>query len=159
MEKVSIIPFEEQYSKYFYQLNREWLEAFFYVEPYDEKVLSQPQKYIIDQGGYIFFAKINNQIVGTVALMKIIDTVYELSKMAVSPERRGQKIGHELLQHCINFSKENHIEKLLLYSNRKLENAIYLYKKYGFKEIPLELDNPYARGDIKMELIIDEFTS
>ncbi|WP_430409062.1 GNAT family N-acetyltransferase [Kordia sp.] len=156
MNTISIIPFDELYAKDFYDLNIEWLETFFYVEPHDEEVLSQAKSYIIDKGGHIFFAKQNDTIVGTVALIKIEDGVFELSKMAVLPKLRGQKIGQQLLQYCLDFAKTQKFEKLLLYSNRKLENAIYIYEKYGFVEIPIETDNPYARGDIKMELILDK---
>ena len=76
---------------------------------------------------------------------------FELTKMAVLPKMRGQKIGQKLLNHAINFAKENKFKNLLLYSNRSLENAIYLYKKIGFKEVKLELNTPYKRADIKME--------
>lgn len=151
--QVEIIPFKKAYSKDFYHLNIEWLKAFFYVEPYDEEVLSSPDKYIIDKGGHIFFAKLNDDIVGTVALMPMtIENKYELTKMAVSPEHRGLKIGQKLMQHCIDFSKENSIESLIIYSSRILENAIYIYRKYGFIEIPVEPDCHYERCDIKMEL-------
>ena len=41
--------------------------------------------------------------------------------------------------------------KLILYSNTKLHPAIHLYKKYGFKEVPLA--NPESkRANIKMEI-------
>jgi len=33
-----------------------------------------------------------------------------------------------------------------------LNNSIYLYKKYGFKEIKSKGDPPYKRSDIKMEM-------
>lgn len=150
---LNIIPFDSIYSKNFYDLNIEWLETYFYVEPFDEEVLSKPEKYIIDKGGYIFFTKINNDVVGTVALMPTkTKNVFELTKMAVSPKHRGLKIGQQLMQHCINFAKTNSFKGLMLYSNTKLENAIYIYKKYGFKEIPVEDNSPYARSDIKMVL-------
>ncbi|AXG71851.1 acetyltransferase [Kordia sp. SMS9] len=152
---MTIIPFEEQYTQDFYELNVEWLKAFFYVEPHDEEVLSQPKKYIMDPGGYIFFVKIHDEIVATVALIKMKENIFELSKMAVLPKLRGQKIGQHLLQYCLDFSKENKFEKLILYSNRKLKNALYIYEKYGFVEIPIEENNPYDRGDIKMELLLD----
>ncbi|QHI38879.1 hypothetical protein IMCC3317_42790 [Kordia antarctica] len=152
MNSIEIIPFDEQYATDFYDLNIEWLETFFYVETHDEEVLSQAKKYIIDNGGHIFFAKLADKIVGTVALIKVEENIFELSKMAVLPTFRGKKIGQQLLQYCLDFSKENQFEKLLLYSNRKLENAIYIYRKYGFIEIPIEENNPYARGDIKMVL-------
>lgn len=150
--EVEIIQFEKKYSKDFYDLNIEWLKTYFYVEQLDEEVLSKPEQYIIEKGGYIFFAKLNEDIVGTVALMPIGEQLLELTKMAVSPKHRGFKIGQKLMLYCIDFAKERQLPKLVLYSNRKLENAIYIYRKYGFVEVPLEINSPYKRSDIKMEL-------
>ena len=156
LNNIEIIPFEKQYAKDFYDLNTEWLKAYFYVESYDDEVLSKPEKYIIDKGGHIFFAKLNNSIVGTLALMPKDSTKsFELTKMAVSPKLRGLKIGQYLMKHSIQFSKEQGIDKLILYSNRKLENAIYIYRKFGFVEVPLETNNPYKRSDIKMVLLLN----
>lgn len=153
MKPFEIIPFENRYAKEFYELNIEWLKTYFYVEAFDEEVLSKPETYIISKGGHIFFAKRDAHILGTVALMPTNDPkVFELTKMAVLPNQRGQKIGQQLMQHCIDFAKTNHFDALMLYSARILENAIYIYRKYGFVELPLEPDNPYQRSDIKMEL-------
>ena len=153
--QIEIIPFQNIYSKDFYELNIEWLNALFYVEAFDEEVLSKPKEYIIDKGGHIFFAKFDDKIVGTVALMPMSNKrIFELTKMAVSPELRGQKIGQKLMQYCIDFSKNNNITNLIIYYSRKLENAIYIYKKYGFVEIPVEPDCHYDRCDIKLDLII-----
>ena len=150
---IKIIDFDIKYAQSFYDLNIEWLKTFFYVEPFDEEVLSKPDQYIINKGGFIFFAIKNKTIVGTVALMPTEEFgVLELTKMAVSPEERGQKIGQQLLQHCIDFAKQQKLKALLLYSNTKLENAIYLYRKYGFKELQLEVNSPYKRSNIKMLL-------
>lgn len=153
MKVFRIIPFESIYSKDFYELNIEWLQTHFYVEPYDEEVLSKPEKYIINKGGHIFFVKEDDTILGTVALMPTKNPlVLELTKMAVLPNSRGKKIGQKLLQYCIDFAKEKQLKALMLYSARKLENAIYIYRKYGFIELELEKDSPYKRSDIKMEL-------
>jgi N-acetylglutamate synthase-like GNAT family acetyltransferase len=115
--------------------------------------LSKPDQYIINKGGFIFFAMKDEKVVGTVALMPTKEAgILELTKMAVSPKERGQKIGQQLLHHCIDFGKEQNIKALLLYSNTVLENAIYLYRKYGFRELELEKDSPYVRSDIKMLL-------
>ena len=62
IKKVEIIAYQPKYAAHFYKLNVEWLEKYFYVEPYDQKVLSNPQQYIIDSGGFIFFAKYNSEI-------------------------------------------------------------------------------------------------
>ncbi|WP_083478320.1 GNAT family N-acetyltransferase [Lacinutrix himadriensis] len=149
---LEIIAYDNMYAKDFYNLNIEWLKKYFVVEPYDEEVISKPDTYIIAKGGYVFFAKLENEIVGTVALMPIEEKgTFELTKMAVSPAHRGFKIGQKLMQHCLDFAREQEFKRLLLYSSRKLENAIYIYRKYGFIEQPLEKDSPYQRSDIKME--------
>lgn len=148
-----IVDFDKQFTNDFYELNIEWLKTYFYVEPYDEEVLSKPEHYIIDKGGHIFFAKLNDTIVGTVALMPTNDyNVFELTKMAVSLSHRGYKIGQQLMQYCIDFARQHRFKSLMLYSNTKLENAIYIYRKYGFIDIPVEENSPYKRGNIKMEL-------
>lgn len=149
---LQIIPFENKYKKAFYDLNIEWLDIFFYIEDFDKEVLSNPEKYIIDPGGYIFFALEGDRVLGTVALMKSEDGIYELTKMAVLPSQRGKNIGQQLMKYCIDFGREHYMKKLFLYSNTKLENAIHIYRKWGFIEIPVEKDSPYERSNIKMEL-------
>ena len=148
---IEIIPFESKYAQHFYDLNIEWLKKYFYVEPHDAEVLGNPQSYIIDNGGFIFFAKLNDIIVGTVALINEKED-FELSKMAVSPQYQGQKIGQQLMDYCIRFSKKQGWDKIMLYSNRSLVPAIKMYKKVGFKEVALEEDVFYERADIKMIL-------
>ncbi len=148
---IDIIPFESQYATHFYDLNVTWLEKYFYVEPYDEKVLSNPKEYILQNGGFIFFAKINTEIVGTVALINQ-GTYFELSKMAVKPAYQGKKIGMQLMEYCIEFARKQQWESITLYSHRKLIPAINLYTKIGFQEIDLEEVSHYERSDIKMFL-------
>lgn len=151
---LKILPYQSIFSKAFYELNVEWLETYFYVEEFDKEVLSNPEKYIINPGGHIFFALENKKILGTVALMPYDKNCFELTKMAVDPKERGRGIGQQMIKYCINFSKKQEINKLILYSNTILENAIHIYRKYGFKEIPKEKNSPYKRGNIKMELIL-----
>ena len=148
---IAIVPFQKKYTKAFYDLNIEWLETYFYVEDFDREVLSKPDTYILGPGGHIFFAVENDIVLGTVALMKRGDNSFELTKMAVLPNQRGKRIGQQLMQYCIDFAKAHCFKKLFLYSNTKLENAIYIYRKYGFIEIPVEADSPYERSNIKME--------
>lgn len=150
--KLEIIPFRQEYAKDFKALNIAWLEKFFWVEPHDEEVLGKPEKYILQPGGNIFFVKAGEEIIGTVALMKMEEGVFELTKMAITPQYQGQHLGQKLMEHTIEYARTQDWKRLIIYSSRKLENAIYIYKKYGFEEIPIEANNPYARGDIKMKL-------
>ena len=155
MTKHAIINFRNEYSKLFYDLNIEWLNEFFLVEDYDKKILSNPHKYIINKGGSIFFAKTEGKIIGVVALMPTYKPdVYELTKMGVKKSSRNKGVGKLLIKKCIEQAIENKLKKVIIYSNRKLENAIYLYKSFGFIEVELEKQSNYQRADIKLELLL-----
>ncbi|MTH16674.1 GNAT family N-acetyltransferase [Flavobacterium sp. LC2016-01] len=146
---VEIIPFSSDLKEHIKTLNIAWLEKYFKVEEKDKLTLSNPQEEIIDKGGMIFYARYNNEIIGTASLMKVDDSTFELSKMAVSNNAQGLGIGTKLLEHCFNVAKENNVKTLILYSNTILLPAIHLYRKFGFTEIPLET-GIYERADIKM---------
>lgn len=146
-----IIPFEKALKPYFKKLNVEWLEKYFIVEPYDATLLENCENEIINKGGYIFFGIINNQVIGTYALLPPLNGCVELGKMAITEAYQGKGYGQKLLQHSLTTAKNLGYENVLLYSSKKLEKSIYLYLKFGFKEVPNE-DSPYARGDIKMLL-------
>ena len=155
MTKYEIINFKIEYEKHFYDLNIAWLKEFFLVEDYDKKILSNPQKYIINKGGSIFFAKTGGKIIGVVALMPTHKPdVFELTKMGVKKSSRNKGVGKLLIKKCIEQATENKLKKVIIYSNRKLENAIYLYKSFGFIEVELEKKSNYQRADIKLELLL-----
>ncbi len=155
-KELQIIEFDEKYSAKFAQLNYEWIETLFKIEAHDREILDNPQEYIINQGGQIFVALIGGQAVGTVALIKEPDESFELAKMAVTAKYRGLKIGEKLMAVCIDYAKKVGMKRLFLLSNTKLIPAITLYKKFGFREIPLNPDNLYERTDIQMELILQK---
>ena len=148
--KIEIINFSQDQKEAIQTLNYEWLEKYFRVEKNDVISLSNPKEEIIDKGGFIFYAKLNDEIVGTASILKKDETTFELGKMAVSGKAQGHKIGTLLLEHCLEFAKQKDIRTLILYSNTKLESALHLYRKYGFSEIELE-QGLYERADIKME--------
>ncbi len=71
--------------------------------------------------------------------------------MAVDEAFQGNRIGNKMLEFCIEEGKRLNAGKIILYSNTKLEPAIHLYKKFGFKEVPLD-SSGYERANIKMEI-------
>ena len=149
---VTIEKYTDQYKEDFAELNFEWLEKYFYIEDYDREVLTNPEKYILADGGDIFFAVVDGKAVGTVALIKRGEGLFELSKMAVTEGYKGMRIGQKLMYACIHNAAEMGITTLFLDSNRKLTPAITLYEKVGFKEIRVPEDTPYERCNIRMEL-------
>ena len=138
---IEIIDFEPKYRDDFKNLNVEWLEKYFEVEPYDKEVLSNPEKYILEKGGKIFFAKLEDKIIGTVALMPK-NSSFELTKMAVTDKIQSKGIGSLLMQKCIDEARNLGLKEIFLFSNTKLDKAINLYKKVGFVECEAYYHNP-----------------
>ncbi len=151
MNTVEIIPFNEELKSHFEKLNKEWLEKYFSVEPVDEEIFSDPKRDIIDKGGYIFFALKDNEVVGTCALFKKHES-FELAKMAVTDKYQGLGIGKKLLIASIEKAQRAGVKYIELVTHKKLGPAIHLYKKLGFKEIPMseEYKKKYARCNIQM---------
>lgn len=150
---IRISSYEDRFAADFKRLNYLWLQKFFVPEEEDEIMLSNPKSKIIDKDGFIFFALKEDEVVGTCALIKMEEDVYELSKMAVLEQFQGRQIGQQLLTYCINEARAKGAHKIILYSNTALKPAIHLYKKYGFKEVELK-DSVFERANIQMELVL-----
>ena len=78
--------------------------------------------------------------------------------MAVSPEAQGRGVGRKLGEALIEYARRHGVKRLFLEGNTRLEASIALYRKLGFREIPLE-GKTYERCDILMELILDDETA
>jgi putative acetyltransferase len=154
MSMFEIIPFDIKYASDFKRLNLEWLEKYNLTESHDLYYLDDPQKTIIDKGGYIWLAKVDEHIVGSAAIMKDTEDVYELSKMSVTESYQGKGIGKKLMETCLEKSRELKVKKLYLFSNHQLQGAIGMYIKFGFIHVDVK-DSPFETADIKMELILE----
>jgi len=150
-QNVRIVPYTAAYHQAFRQLNHEWITRYFALEEADNKMLDNPEGYILEKGGFIFIALLNEEPVGTAALLKNADGSYELAKMAVTDKAQGLKIGYQLGLVCLEKAREMQAPKVELLSNRKLAPALNLYQKLGFTEVPVPA-NDYQRCDIKMEI-------
>ena len=151
INSVEIVHFNDEHADKFYQLNRAWLEKYFYVEDIDHEILSQPKEKIIEPGGFILMARINDKIIGAAALIVSSDGQLELSKMAVDADYQGLGIGEKLASAAIQQYQATDFKGLFLESNRQLTPALNLYDKLGF----VEQDHPkgdshYSRADIYM---------
>lgn len=147
---IQISFYQPKYQAAFESLNKAWIEKYFWIEPIDVEVLQNPEKNIIAPGGEILIALVDDQPVGVIALKRVSEIVLEFTKMAVDEKFQGKKIGEKLAVVAIATAKVMKATKIILYSNTKLVAAIQLYRKLGFVEV--ELDGPYKRSDIKMEL-------
>lgn len=150
---IKIIGYDSQYKNDFIRLNKAWLEDYFYVEPHDIETFENIEKDIIEKEGEIFFCLVDNEIAGTVAMIKVNHEVFELAKMAVDKKFQGMKLSNLLMEACIDFAKKKGIKKIMLMSSTKLNTALNLYRKYHFVEVPLD-ETDYDRADIQMELTL-----
>ena len=129
------------------------MDHYHLTESHDLMVLDDPEGTIINRGGFIWMARVDEELVGSAALMKEHDGVYELAKMCVVEAFRGKGISKLLMEQCISKARDIGALKLLLFSNHQLQNAIGLYEKYGFRHVTVE-NSPFATADVKMELVL-----
>lgn len=150
---VRIVPYNVGHQLAFRKLNEDWITTYFKMEKADREALNDPKGHILDRGGFIFVATIDEKAVGVCALIRRDDPKYpyELAKMAVSAEMRGRNIGWLLGNAAIKRARSVNAARLYLESNTILKPAIRLYEKLGFRKI-VGPPTPYERCNIQMEL-------
>ena len=152
--EVEVVPFHPSLAPFFESLNREWIEKDFVVEASDLLLFSNPLQEIVEKGGQIFFVRSKGNVVGTCAVIPHGKQDFELAKMAVTNSARGQGFGDLLIECVIDFARQAGAKKLILVSNTRLEPAIKLYEKHGFRSVPITDAGDYTRVDIQMELAL-----
>ncbi|MGQ8364915.1 GNAT family N-acetyltransferase [Glaciecola sp. 1036] len=155
MSQITFLAFNPKLKHHFTNINREWITQMFRLEPIDVQVLENPEEYIIQKGGYIWFAEhASLGIIGTCALMKSSEGDFELTKMGVSNSARGLKVGEQLLQYVLAQAQaQPNIKRLYLLTNTACEAAIHLYEKNGFVHdvgIMEEFGSHYERCNVAM---------
>ena len=146
MDRLKIEPYDSKYKFDFEILNREWIEEYFEMEQEDLNILQNPEDYVIKKGGEVFFAILENRVVGTAAMVLTTMGVYELAKMAVNKDYQGMGIGRSLLQRSIKFALDENAREIFLITNDALKPALNLYHSSGFVLCPQNDDNRYLRG-------------
>src|ERR1700716_904 len=63
-KEIKILDYQSEHQPYFEQLNRNWIEKYFRLEPIDKFVLMEPEKAILQKGGAILMVTFNNEIAG-----------------------------------------------------------------------------------------------
>lgn len=153
MSDVTIREFLPGDADAFFELNREWIQRDFWLEPADLEVLWHPQEAILDLGGRIFMAVRGGRQIGCCALIPIAPGEYELAKMAVTAAERRQGIGRRLICAAIAKAERLGATRLYLETNHRLSGAIALYESMGFRHVPAEriTHSVYSRADVFME--------
>lgn len=151
---MDIVAFKPEYAPAFDRLNRAWIEEFFWIEPFDNEVLTKPDQYILNTGGELWFAVENGEVLGACALIKLRDDLYEFTKLGVDEKARGRGVARALLRHCVGRARAQGHPSLRIYTSTKLLPANTLYRAEGFIEQEMsDADKArYKRADIMYEL-------
>ncbi|MFH0733407.1 MAG: bifunctional helix-turn-helix transcriptional regulator/GNAT family N-acetyltransferase [bacterium] len=152
--QLKVLLYSPKMKKHFQKLNYEWLEEYFTVEDKDKNILLHPKEIIINNGGTIFFALFDDEVVGTCAVIKHMNNKYELAKMAVTKKHQNCGIGKLLLESAVNWVKEIGENELYLLTCENLVSANILYRNFGFvrlKQNPFN-DTQYVRKTYAMKL-------
>jgi putative acetyltransferase len=148
--QLTVVAYREEFRAAFEQLNRDWIESYFVLEPADLDLFGDPAGRILAPGGQIFFVLQGGAVVGTCAVLRHTHEECEIAKMAVAPAERGRGLGDLLMEAAVGFARESGARRIVIVSNTVLEPAIRLYRKHGFVEVPLA-DDRYRRANIRME--------
>ena len=149
---MKIIPYSPEYKDEFVELNRAWISEMFVMEPEDERELSNIEGYI-QAGGQIFFALDDD---GAVMACCMIgpreDGDWEIMKFAAKGMYTGTGAGSACLRACIDYARERGVDRVIIVTNTNCVQAIHLYRKFGFVEMPVDKEKfPFDRANIAFE--------
>lgn len=111
-----------------------WLDMDLTFQNFEKKIESLPVTYG-PPNGRLFLAFQNGKAVGVTGIKRLNETDCELKKMFVLPNSRGQNIGQQLLDECIDAARDMDYKVIKLDTAEFMKTAIRLYQENGFKEI------------------------
>ena len=94
--------------------------------------------------GLVLLARLRGEPVGCGALKLHDDGIAELKRMWVAPQARGLGLGARLLRELESRALEHGSRVARLETNRSLTEAIAMYRRAGYHEVPAFNDEPYA---------------
>ncbi len=127
------------------QLFREysaWVEVDLCFQSFEKELAELPGKYAPPEGRLLLLGH-NGQMAGCVALRKLGEGICEMKRLFVRETFRGQGLGRYLIEAVVREAKEIGYERMRLDTlPPKMNDAIALYRLFGFKEIEPYYDNP-----------------
>lgn len=152
---MTIVPYSEKYKADFIEMNRHWIDEMFTIEPEDERELGNIEP-ILARGGNIFYAlDEGGDVMACCMIGPRDDGDWEIMKFAAKGMYTGTGAGNACLQACIDHARSKGVERIIIVSNRKCVQALHLYRKNGFCEMPVDKKKfPFERADIAFELVL-----
>ena len=118
---------------------------------FDKELAELPGDYAPPEGR-LLLAEYEGKVAGCVALHGLGDNICEMKRLYLRPEFRGKRLGRALAECVIAEARRIGYHRMRLDTVEPLMgDAVAMYRKMGFKEIPPYRPNPIA-GAIYMEL-------
>ncbi|WP_408009809.1 GNAT family N-acetyltransferase [Pseudalkalibacillus sp. A8] len=86
-----------------------------------------------NEGGELWIAEVEGEIVGSIAITKYSDTVAQLRWFMLDRNYHGMGIGKKLMETAIDFCRNQNYDYVFLWTVSVLDAARSLYQKFGFK--------------------------
>lgn len=152
---MKIVPYDKKFKQDFVEMNKLWISQMFEIEQEDLRELESIEK-SLENGGNIFFAIDDNEnVLACCMIAPRDDGDWEIMKFAARGMYTGTGAGSACLQACIDYAKELNLKRIIIVSNRKCVQAIHLYRKFGFVEMPVDKEKfPFERADIAFEMFL-----
>lgn len=136
--------------QYFAELNSRFESGF---DP--RRSISADVDELTRPAGLLLLARLRGRPIGCGALKFHPRRPAELKRMWVAPEARGLGIGRRLLLELERLARDHGVRTLRLETNGSLTEAIALYRKTGYREVPAFNDEPYAHHWFEKRLVRD----
>lgn len=117
------------------------IKEYLKIQNYDEELTHLEKKYGFPYGR-LYIAYYNGEPAGCIGLRKIDNENCEMKRLYVRPVFRGKHIAKQLINKIINDSRDIGYKYILLDTLPFLQNAINLYKQFGFYETECYNDSP-----------------
>lgn len=133
-ESVVVVDYNPDLNKHFHELAGPWLTEELNGKLKEEGGISlqNPDEKHFIEGGFLFYAKYKDQIVGFVALTRLGDRTFEFSNLFIHPNYQNQGIDSLLIERCISRCMENEVGELWLQTSISKTDAHLTYDALGF---------------------------
>lgn len=85
------------------------------------------------QGSCLWLAFSQNQIVGSIAIIKHADDTAQLRLFGTDPKVQGHGLGRRLIETALAFCQTQAYHHVFLWTINICQAAVHLYQTYGFK--------------------------
>ena len=150
----------------------EWLNIDLSFQSFAAELASLPGKYAPSAGGEILLARVDDEVVGCIALRDVSGVVAdytsrngsgsgrrskiaEVKRLYTLPAARGLGVGNALVTAVMDVARRRGYDEVRLDTLPRMPAAIALYKRAGFEEVDKYYDTD-LEGTIFMGCVFDK---